>query len=91
MEMTDLPDKDDHAAIFRFAMSFNGYEEFGSFEASADAARSGDRSSLKMLRNELFSRRERAVIAIATVTSPYTASYYHYCGSKFLASHISHG
>jgi len=54
MEMTDLPDKDDHAAIFRFAMSFNGYEEFGSFEASADAARSGDRSSLKMLRNELF-------------------------------------
>ncbi|RYE94272.1 MAG: hypothetical protein EOO77_44385 [Oxalobacteraceae bacterium] len=35
-------------------MTFNGYEHFGSFEAAADAAKSRDRSSLELLRNELF-------------------------------------
>jgi hypothetical protein len=54
MDVTDLPDPDDASAIFEFAMTFNGYEYFGSFDASADAAASGDRSSLELIRNELF-------------------------------------
>lgn len=54
MNVTDLPDEGDKSGIFKFAMSFNGYDHFGSFEASADAAASGNRSSLALLRNELF-------------------------------------
>ncbi|MBB3587776.1 hypothetical protein [Sphingomonas sp. BK481] len=54
MEITDLPDPDDAAAIFEFAMTFNGYDYFGSFDASANAAALGDRSSLDLIRNELF-------------------------------------
>ena len=49
-----LPSEDDPAAIFTFAMSFNGYEEFGSFEASAEAAHRKDRKTLREIRNELF-------------------------------------
>ncbi len=54
MRLSDLPDPNDRDAIFEFAMSFNGYERFGSFDASAIAAGSGDRSSLELIRNELF-------------------------------------
>lgn len=54
MKATDLPADGDSSAIFEFAMSFNGYEHFVSFEASARAAASGDRSSLDLIRNELF-------------------------------------
>jgi hypothetical protein len=54
MRLTYLPDPSDRDAVFEFAMSFNGYEHFGSFEASAAAASSGDRSSLEFIRNELF-------------------------------------
>lgn len=54
MKATDLPAEGDASAIVEFAMSFNGYEHFGSFEASADAAMSGDRTSLELIRNELF-------------------------------------
>jgi len=54
MNISDLPDANDAAAIFEFAMTFNGYEYFGSFDASADAAASGDRSSVALIRNELF-------------------------------------
>jgi hypothetical protein len=54
MNISDLPDVDDATAIFEFAMTFNGYEHFGSFDVSADAAESGDRSSLALIRNELF-------------------------------------
>lgn len=54
MTLDELPEEDDARGIFAFAMSFNGYEQFGSFEASASAARSGDRSSLALVRNELF-------------------------------------
>lgn len=49
-----LPSEDDPAAIFTFAMSFNGYEEFGSFEASAEAAHQKGRRTLREIRNELF-------------------------------------
>lgn len=41
-------------AISKFAMTFNGYEYFGSFDASVDAAASRDRSSLALIRNDLF-------------------------------------
>ncbi len=54
MNLPDLPGENDRDAIFKFAMTFNGYEHFGSFEAAADAAKSRDRSSLELLRNELF-------------------------------------
>ncbi len=54
MNLSDLPDEDDKSAIFKFAMTFNGYEHFGSFEASAEAAKLSDRSSLNLIRNELF-------------------------------------
>lgn len=54
MRLSDLPDPNDRDAIFEFAMSFNGYERYGSFDASATAAGSGDRSSLYLIRNELF-------------------------------------
>lgn len=50
----ELPPENDPAAVFAFAMSFNGYDHFGSFEASADAARARTRDSLVALRNELF-------------------------------------
>jgi len=54
MNLSDLPDENDKTAIFKFAVTFNGYEHFGSFEAAADAARLSDRSSLDLIRNELF-------------------------------------
>jgi hypothetical protein len=50
----DLPPDDDPDAIFAFAMSFNGYQHYGSLEASAEAARKAERDSLEALRNELF-------------------------------------
>jgi hypothetical protein len=54
MHLDDLPNPTDQAAIWAFAMSFNGYEHFGSLEAAAAAARERSRSSEADLRNELF-------------------------------------
>ena len=50
----DLPDPADVSGVFAFAMSFNGYEELGSFEACTSAARERRRASIADLRNELF-------------------------------------
>jgi hypothetical protein len=56
--MMDLPPEDDPSAVFAFAMSFNGYQHYGSFEASAGTARKAERDTLEALRNELsFSAR----------------------------------
>jgi hypothetical protein len=52
--MPPLPDPDDSEAVFEFAMLFNGYERFGSFEACAEAAKAKRRETLDDLRNELF-------------------------------------
>lgn len=49
-----LPDVADTDGVFEFAMSFNGYEHFGSFEKCAAAAKSRKRQTLSDLRNELF-------------------------------------
>src|SRR5687767_114560 len=49
-----LPAVGDRNAIFAFAMTFDGYEHFGSFEAAASNARSRPRATLTDLRNELF-------------------------------------
>ena len=49
-----LPDMADAESVFKFAMSFNGYEKFGSFEKCAAAANSRKRQALPDLRNELF-------------------------------------
>lgn len=54
MTKDDLPDANDPSAIFEFAMSFNGYEHFGSFEKSYQAANARSRASLEDIRNELF-------------------------------------
>ncbi|WP_454734457.1 hypothetical protein [Cupriavidus pauculus] len=51
---TDLPDPDDATAIFAFAMSFNGYEHYGSFEKSSSIAKQKPRQTLDELRNEQF-------------------------------------
>ncbi len=50
----DLPDPEDAQAIFAFAMSFNGYEHYGSFEKSSAIAKQKPRQTLDELRNELF-------------------------------------
>jgi hypothetical protein len=49
-----LPSPEDSAAVFAFAMTFNGYSELGSLEAAAAAAREKRRASLLDIRNELF-------------------------------------
>ena len=49
-----LPKPDDRDSIFAFAMTFNGYEQSGSFDESARKARDKSRNSLDELRNELF-------------------------------------
>ncbi len=49
-----LPPLDDPKAIFEFAMTYNGYEEHGSFNACAGAALAKRRATLTDLRNELF-------------------------------------
>lgn len=54
LTLEDLPDPDDYMAVGSFALSFNGYEHYGSFEKCAEVANSGSRSSLTELRNELF-------------------------------------
>ena len=50
----DLPDPDNSQAVFAFAMSFNGYEHFGSSSASMQAAKQQKRITLIDVRNELF-------------------------------------
>lgn len=54
MTKDDLPDANDPSAIFEFAMTFNGYEHFGSFEQSCRAFEARSRTSLEDIRNELF-------------------------------------
>lgn len=54
MTNDDLPDANDPSAIFEFAMKFNGYEHFGSFEKSCLASEARSRTSLEEIRNELF-------------------------------------
>ncbi len=54
MDIEELPDAADRKAVAKFALSFNGYEHFGSFQASVDAAMSKRRQTLDDLRNELF-------------------------------------
>ena len=54
LRRADLPSAEDDCAIFRFAMTFDGYATFGSFEACAAEAAAGRRESLTDVRNELF-------------------------------------
>ncbi len=49
-----LPPVGDRNAVFKFAMTFDGYEYFGSLEASAEKARQRSRATLAEVRNELF-------------------------------------
>jgi len=52
--LDELPDPEDRNAVFEFAMSFNGYEHYGSFEECARRASLRERQTLTDLRNELF-------------------------------------
>jgi hypothetical protein len=52
--LESLPVVGDMPAISKFASTFNGYNYYGSFAATAEAARNSKRESLTELRNELF-------------------------------------
>ncbi|AON53789.1 hypothetical protein [Herbaspirillum seropedicae] len=54
LKIENLPDPDDAQGIFAFAMSFNGYEHYGSHSASMKAAKKRKRATLMDVRNELF-------------------------------------
>jgi hypothetical protein len=54
LTLDQLPDPLDRNAVFAFAMSFDGYEHFGSFEAAAQNARTRSRETLTDIRNALF-------------------------------------
>ncbi len=54
LTIENLPDPVNRNAVFAFAMTFNGYEHFGSFEGAAENARARRRATLTDLRNELF-------------------------------------
>lgn len=54
MRLEDLPDDKDRNSVAKFALSFNGYDHFGSFEAAAEASKSKRHQTLDDLRNELF-------------------------------------
>jgi hypothetical protein len=54
LTISALPDSADRQAVFAFAMTFNGYEHFGSSEAAFVAVRESRRSTLEEVRNELF-------------------------------------
>jgi hypothetical protein len=56
LSIEHLPEPTDAGAVFKFAMSFDGYEIFGSFAAAAENAGARKRESLTDLRNELFMR-----------------------------------
>ena len=49
-----LPCVSDPEAIFRYAMGFNAYAFYGSFEAAAEVVRRAPRSSAEECRAELF-------------------------------------
>lgn len=50
----ELPSITDPQGIFRYAMSFNAYQYYGSLEAAAAVARSAPRTSIEECRAELF-------------------------------------
>lgn len=54
LSLGHLPEPSDERAVFAFAMSFDGYEFFGSLAAAAENARARKRETLTDLRNELF-------------------------------------
>ena len=54
LSLDSLPLVDQKDAVFAFAMTFNGYEHFGSFEAAGENARTRSRATLVDVRNELF-------------------------------------
>lgn len=49
-----LPSPDDPKAVFAYAMNFNAYEKYGSFENVSALARRAPRSCLDEVRAELF-------------------------------------
>lgn len=54
LSLDSFPSVDDKEAVFAFAMTFNGYEHFGSLEAASKNARMRSRTTLADVRNELF-------------------------------------
>ena len=49
-----LPSADDPQAVFAYAMTFNAFEKYGSFENVSALARRAPRSCLDEVRAELF-------------------------------------
>ena len=54
LTLAHLPDPGDERAVFQFAMTFDGYKHFGSFEECAKHAEARTRDTLTAIRNELF-------------------------------------
>ena len=54
LKIEDLPQLGESREIFDFAMTFNGYEHYGSFEQCAEEALKRRRNTMTALRNELF-------------------------------------
>jgi hypothetical protein len=68
----ELPSVTDSKAVFTYAISFNAYEFYGSFEAAANVARRASRASLEECRAELFFKARAARHA---GTDSYIAAY----------------
>lgn len=79
LNLHDLPAVDDKAAIWAFAMSFHGYEAYGSFEAAAVASKERSRDSVAALRNELLSLR----VPPGMEAPSFTYSVTRNCGRSF--------
>jgi hypothetical protein len=54
LTIESLPQAGDAKEVFAFAMSFDGYRQFGSFSAATANAKAKTRQTLADLRNELF-------------------------------------
>ncbi len=52
--MEPLPDPSNPEQVFKFAMGFDAYKAYGSFDAAAKIAKDAPRSSLEEVRAELF-------------------------------------
>lgn len=52
--MEPLPNPNNPDEVFKYAMTFNAYEVYGSLEEAAKIARSAPRSTLQEVRAELF-------------------------------------
>jgi hypothetical protein len=76
----DLPDPEDAKAIFAFAMSFNGYERYGSFEKSSALAKQKPRKRWMSCGTSYFSLLEHLGMSEPTDTLISIENCFRYFG-----------